>query len=350
MEIGIPREVQPGEGRVALLPGACATLVAAGHRVRVEAGAGAAAGHADGAYRAAGAQIAADAAAAWDAELVVKVKDPVAAEWGYLRPGQRLFSFLHLAANPDLTAALCSAGVTAIAFETVTDGARLPLLEPMSRVAGHVAMLQAAALLCRPGGSGLVLGGVPGAPRGRVVVVGAGHAGGAAAETAAALGAEVLAFDRKPERLAALRAFGPTVTALFPDPDRLAAEAAAADVLVGAVLLPGAAAPKVVSRDVVAAMRPGSVVADIAVDQGGCIETTRPTTQDDPTYLAEGVIHYAVTNIPGGAPRTATPALSAVLAPYVARLAAADWQADAGLAAGLAVVGGRVVHPAALTP
>lgn len=346
MRIGVPREVQPGEGRVALVPGICQALALAGHEVRVQAGAGLPAGYPDAAYAAAGARVVADAAAAWDCDLLVKVKDPVAAERPLLRAGQVLFCFLHLAANRALTRALCAAGTTAIAFETVTDGPGLPILTPMSEVAGRVAVLQAAALLSRPGGSGVVLGGAAGAARGRVVVVGAGHAGGSAVATAAALGAEVTAFDRKPERLAAMRALGPNVTALAPDADTLAACIAGADLVVGAVLLPGAAAPRVISRAMVAAMRPGSVLADIAVDQGGCAETTRPTTQTDPTYVECGVIHYAVTNIPGAAPRTATPALAAVLGPYVLRLAGGDWRADDGLMAGLSVEGGRVVHPA----
>jgi alanine dehydrogenase len=341
VRIGIPREVQPGEGRVALVPGACASLVRAGHSACIEAGAGLAAGYPDDAYRAAGAQVVPDAAGAWAAELVVKVKDPVPAEWGYLRPGLTLFSFLHLAANAPLGKALADAGATALAFETVSEGGRLTILEPMSMVAGRVAVLQAAALLCRPGGSGVLLGGVAGAPRGRVVVVGAGSVGTSAAASAAALGAEVIAFDRKPDRLAAVRALGPNVTGLYADPELLAREIAAADLVIGAVLLPGHAAPRVITRAMVQAMRPGSVLADVAVDQGGCAETTRPTGHTDPTYLEAGVIHYAVTNIPGGAPRTATPPLSAVLAPYVQSLAGADWRSDPVLARAIAVDRGR---------
>ena len=340
MRIGVPREVKPGEGRVALTPGLCRALVGAGHVVQVETGAGLLAGHADDDYRAAGVDIAPDAAAAWDCELLVKVKDPIASEWQLLRAGQLVFCFLHLAANPDLEAALCRAGVTAIAFETVTDGVRLPILSPMSEVAGRVAVLQAAALLTRPGGSGVVLGGVTGAGRGRVVVVGAGQAGSAAAATAAAVGAQVVAFDRAPAALTAVRALGANVTGLYAEPETLAAAIAQADLVVGAVLLPGAAAPRVITRAMVAAMRPGSVLTDIAVDQGGCAETTRPTTQADPTYVEAGVIHYCVTNIPGGAPRSSTPALAAVLGPYVQAIADGRWRDHPGLRAGLAVDGG----------
>jgi alanine dehydrogenase len=349
MRIGIPKERKPFEGRVALVPAVCADLVRAGHTLYIEQGAGEGSGYADEVYRDVGVTIAPDAAAVYgDAELLVKVKEPVEAELGLLQRGHLLFSYLHLAALPALAQRLCDIGLTAIAFETVeeTDG-RLPLLAPMSDIAGRVTVQVAATLLHGPqGGRGVLLGGLPAATRGRVVIVGAGVAGGNAAAMAAGLGAEVIVFDKSRDRLERMRALGPNVTALYAYQTEIADAAAAADLLVGAVLVPGARAPHVVTAAMVSRMRNGSVVADISVDQGGCIETTRPTTWDAPTYVLHGVTHFAVTNIPGAVARSASQALSAALAPYVGVVAAGHWRTHAALARGLNVEAGRLRHPA----
>ena len=350
MHIGIPREIKPLEGRVGLVPAAVGELVAAGHRVSIEQGAGLPSGYPDGDYRAVGAEVLADAAAVYGAaELIVKVKEPVEPELGLLRPEHRLFSYLHLAAAPALTERLCAIGLTAVAFETVAEGGGLPLLAPMSDIAGRIAVQVGTHLLHRPaGGKGVLLGGLPSVPRGRVVILGAGQAGGNAARAAAALGAEVAVFDRMPAKLAQMHELGPNVSALYPYPQAVAAAVRSADLLIGAVLITGARAPHLVSREQVAGMQPGSVIVDIAVDQGGCIETTRPTTYEAPTYVEEGVIHFTVTNMPGAVPRTASGALSAALVPYVHRLASPDWEQDAALVGGINVRDGKVVHPALL--
>ena len=350
MRIGIPTEIKTLEGRVALIPDACSALVAAGHAVYVQAGAGLASGYTDGDFEGAGARVLPDAAALFGtAELVVKVKEPQPAELELLRADHRLFCFLHLAAEPALAAALCRIGLTAVAFETVEDAGGLPILAPMSDIAGRLAIQIGANLLHRPsGGRGVLLGGVPGARRGKVVVLGAGHAGGSAARLAAAMGATVTVFDRSPLRLREMHDLGGNVTALYPFPhalDRLLPEA---DLLVGAVLVPGAAAPRVVTSGQVSTMAPGSVVVDISVDQGGCVETTRPTTYAAPTYVVAGVTHFGVTNMPGAVPRTASQALSSALAPYVLRLAADGWRDHPALAAGINAEAGRLVHPALL--
>ncbi len=348
MRIGVPLEVKPLEGRVGLIPPACADLVAAGHRVLVQAGAGRASGFSDDDYRRLGVEVVPDAEALYgQAELVVKVKEPVAEDLRWLRRDHLLFCYLHLAANPELACRLRDIGLTAIAFETVQDDSGLPLLAPMSDIAGRIAAQVGTHLLHAPqGGKGLLLGGLPGARRGQAVVVGAGTAGGAAATVLAALGARVTVFDRRRERLEVMRALGNGVTALYPYADELEAAVRDADLLVGAVLIPGARAPRVVSRAMVAAMGPGSVVVDISVDQGGCIETTRPTDYRAPTYLEAGVLHFAVTNMPGGVPRTASEALSAALTPYVLRLAGGDWADDPALARGLNLQAGEILHPA----
>ncbi len=348
MRIGIPREIKPQEGRVALVPAAAAELVREGHEVAIERSAGAASGHADADYAAAGVRILPDAPSLYGAsELIVKVKEPVGAELDYLRADHLLFSFLHLAANLELMQRLRAIGLTAIGFETVeTADGRLPLLAPMSDIAGRLATQIGATLLHAPtGGKGLLLGGLPAAERGRVVIVGAGVAGGNAARVAAELGAGVIVFDRKPERLEAMRALGANVTALYPFTDAVAAEVAAADLLIGAVLIPASRAPHVVGRDMIRAMPPGGVVIDISIDQGGCIETMRPTDWDAPTFVDEDVIHFGVTNMPAAVPRSASQALSATLLPWLQRLARKDWRDDPALARGINVAGGDIVHP-----
>ena len=336
------------EGRVALVPEACAELVRQGHEVLVEAGAGVASGYADTAYEAAGARVLPDAAAVYGgAELVVKVKEPVEADLHHLRREHLLFCFLHLAADPGLAERLRGIGLTAVGFETVAVDGRLPLLAPMSQVAGRLAVQVGTTLLHLPqGGRGVLLGGLPAAERGRVVVIGAGAVGGAATAMAAAIGAQVTVFDRKPERLEAMRALGPNVTALYPYRDAVGAAVAAADLVVGAVLVPARRAPRIVHEDMVRRMAPGSVIIDVSVDQGGCVETTRPTTWERPTFVRHGVIHFGVANMPGAVPRSATQALSAVLLPWVARIAHPDWRSDPVLEGAINVAEGEIVHPA----
>jgi len=348
MQIGIPREIKPLEGRVALIPAAAGELVAAGHEVYIEQGAGTLSGYDDNDYRAVGVTVVDTAAAVYEkARLIVKVKEPIDADLALLREHHILFSFLHLAAEAELLQRLQALGLTAIAFETVTDSAgHLPLLAPMSDIAGRLATQIGTTLLHRPnGGKGLLLGGLPAAERGRVVILGGGVAGGAAATVAAALGAEVCVFDVQRQRLEVLRALGNNVTALYPYPDQVAREVARADLLGGAVLRIGERAPHLVSAEQVGTMTAGSVIVDIAVDQGGCIETTRPTTYVDPTYQVDDVVHFAVTNMPGAVPRSASQALSAALTPYVSILAGGDWRQHAGLVQGINIEAGKVCHP-----
>ncbi|PKM45078.1 MAG: alanine dehydrogenase [Gammaproteobacteria bacterium HGW-Gammaproteobacteria-1] len=352
MRIGIPREVKTLEGRVGLIPAAAAELVRAGHEVAVEREAGRLSGYADADYTAVGVSVLPDAAALYGwAQMVVKVKEPQPQEWPLLRADHLLFCYLHLAAEPALTAELLRIGLTGVAFETVEEAdGRLPLLAPMSDIAGRIAAQAGAYLLTAPqGGKGILLGGLPAAERGHVVVLGAGVAGGSAAAVAAALGARVTVFDRNRDKLAAMRALGPNVTALHPYADAIEQAVVGADLLVGAVLIPGARAPHLVSAATVRRMEPGSVVVDISVDQGGCIETTRPTTWAAPTYVRENVLHFGVTNMPGSVPRTASQALSAALIPYAQRLAQGGWEAVPALARGVNVRGGEIVHPALKT-
>ncbi|MES9845280.1 MAG: NAD(P)-dependent oxidoreductase, partial [Candidatus Sedimenticola sp. 6PFRAG5] len=265
------------------------------------------------------------------------------------RQDQLLFSFLHFAANKPLMERLQERGVTAVAFETVEEGGQLPLLTPMSDIAGRLSVQIGSNLLHRPhGGRGLLLGGLPAAERGRVVVLGAGNAGGNAIRVAAALGAEVIAFDKKPQRLELMREFGDNVTALYPYSEKVDQEIRRADLVIGAVLITGAKAPVLVNADQVSSMQAGSVVVDIAVDQGGCIETTRPTSYDDPTYQVSGITHFAVTNMPGAVPRTASQVLSASLIPYALKIAAKDGLDEPSIKSGINLMGGEIMHPALL--
>nr|NIP73126.1 alanine dehydrogenase [Gammaproteobacteria bacterium]NIR98092.1 alanine dehydrogenase [Gammaproteobacteria bacterium]NIT63782.1 alanine dehydrogenase [Gammaproteobacteria bacterium]NIV20733.1 alanine dehydrogenase [Gammaproteobacteria bacterium]NIY32362.1 alanine dehydrogenase [Gammaproteobacteria bacterium] len=298
MRIGIPKEIKVLEGRVALIPDACAHLVRHGHEVYVQSGAGELSGFPDGQYRELGVQVVDGAAALYEAaELVVKVKEPQPAELELLRSDHTLFCYLHLAALPDLARGLQDIGLLAIAFETVAEDGVLPLLRPMSDIAGRLAVQIGTHLLHQPhGGRGILLGGLPAAPRGDVVVIGAGSAGGNAAALAAAMGADVTVFDRKWEKLEHMRALGANVTALYPYHHTIDRAVRNADLLVGAVLVPGARAPRVITREMMQSMKTGSVLVDISVDQGGCAETTRPTTYEAPTYVEEGVTHFAVTN------------------------------------------------------
>ena len=349
MKIAVPKEIRVLEGRVGLIPAAAGQLVAEGHELLVEQGAGVLSGYPDEAYRAVGAKLVSTAAALYEqAEMIVKVKEPQPVEVAMLRENQLLFSYLHLAADVDLMRSLQNTGVTAVAFETVeTDAGQLPLLAPMSDIAGRVAVQVGTHLLHQPqGGRGILLGGVPAAERGKVVVLGGGVAGGNAALLAAGMGAEVTVFDRNRDKLAHMRALGNNVTGLYPYPDALHAAVLDADLLIGAVLIVGERATQLVSAKTVAEMRDGSVIIDISVDQGGCIETTRPTDYANPTFVVDGVIHFGVTNMPGAVPRTASQALSAALIPYVSQLAQPDWQQHAELVRGINVRRGEVVHSA----
>lgn len=349
MQIGVPREIRTLEGRVALVPAAAGQLVAEGHTLLVEQGAGLLSGYADEAYRAVGVTVVENAEILYaQAQMIVKVKEPQSEEVAMLREDQLLFSYLHLAADVPLMHALQDSGVTALAFETVeTDTGQLPLLAPMSDIAGRVAVQVGTHLLHQPqGGRGVLLGGVPASERGKVVILGAGVAGGNAALLAAGLGAEVTVFDRNRDKLARMRALGNNVTGLHPYPDALHTAALEADLLIGAVLVIGERAPHLITADTVKQMHNGSVIIDISVDQGGCIATTRPTDYAAPTFVHEGVIHFGVTNMPGAVPRTASQALSAALIPYVSRLAQPDWQRHAELVRGINVRHGEVVHSA----
>jgi len=349
MRIGIPREIKTLEGRVALVPAACGDLVRAGHEVFIESGAGEKSGFADDDFTAVGVGIQSDAAALYEAaELVVKVKEPIDGDLKHLRSDHLLFCYLHLAAEPKLTERLLEIGLTGVAFETVeeADGS-LPLLAPMSNIAGRIGVQVGTHLLHQPqGGRGILLGGLPSADRGHVVVLGAGAAGGNSARLAAAAGARVTVFDKRQDRLAEMMAIGPNVTALYPYVETVGEYVARADMVIGAVLVTGARAPHVVTRDMITSMNEGSVVVDISVDQGGCVETTKPTTYKDPTYQVDGVTHFCVTNMPGAVPRTSSQALSAAILPYVQQMARPDWEQRQALSRGVNVRSGEIVHPA----
>ncbi len=346
MNIGIPTETKNSESRVALTPAGAAALVADGHRVQVQRGAGDGAGFSDPEYAKAGATLT-DAAGAWGCELVVKVKEPLPAEYGYLG-GQMLFTYLHLAGvDPALTEALLASRTTGIGYETVRDGAgHLPLLAPMSAIAGNMAATVGAWYLAKPhGGIGVQLGRVLGERHGRVLVVGDGVVGSHAAASAAALGAEVIVYGIDPAHGQALRQTLPQVDWRMSSPEAIGAELAQADLLVGAVLLPGDRAPHLISADMVRRMRPGTVIVDVSIDQGGCVETARPTSHSDPVYTVDGVLHYCVTNMPGAYPRTATVALTQATLPYLKRLAAGGRAAlfeDPALGAGVNTFGGHL--------
>jgi len=325
LSVFVPREIKPQEQRVALTPDLCVELVRAGSPVSVQAGAGRFAGFTDGDYGAAGASIVETAAAGFaQADLVVKVKEPLPEEYPLLRPRQLVFTYLHLAADRRLTEALVHSGASALAYETLVDErGQLPLLTPMSEVAGRLSVQEGARHLLGPsGGRGVLLGGVPGTKRGVVLVIGGGVVGTEAARMAAGLGAEVVLLDRNLTRLRELsRELPANVSLVYSDAATLRRELARADLVVGAVLLRGARAPRLIQRADLALMKPGSVLVDVAVDQGGVAETTRPTSHAEPTYVVDGIIHYAVPNMPGAVPRTSTSALVNATAPYIQALA-----------------------------
>ncbi len=349
--VGVPTEIKDNENRVSMQPDGVAELTHHGHRVLVQAGAGNGSRFSDAEFADAGATIVDDADAVFaEADLIVKVKEPIPAEYDRFREGQQLFTYLHLAADRGLTEFLADRKIDSIAYETVqTPDGRLPLLTPMSEVAGRLAIQAAAHHLESPsGGAGLLLGGVPGTPAAKVTIIGGGVAGTEAAKIAVGMRAIVRVLDTNPTRLAYLSdIFGGRLDLVVPNRARLSAYIADSDVVVGAVLVPGAKAPKLVTRDMIASMRPGSVVVDIAIDQGGCFETSRATTHSDPTYVEEGVIHYCVANIPGAVARTSTMALTSATLPYLVQVAdlgvTAAAKAHPALAAGLSTLGGKIV-------
>lgn len=349
MHIGVPAEIKNNEFRVAMTPAGAHALTERGHRVSIQAGAGRGAGFSDDSYREAGAEIVETAEEAWSAEMVLKVKEPIASEYGFLRPDLVLFTYLHLAADRPLTDALMTSGTTAIAYETVQLADRsLPLLTPMSEVAGRLAPLMGANhMLAVNGGVGVLMAGVPGTARAKVVVIGGGVAGEQAAVAAAGMGADVTVFDVSLPRLRQLDAlYGGRIRTLASSPYEVARQLADADLVIGAVLVPGAAAPKVVSDAMVAKMKPGSVLVDIAIDQGGCFEGSRPTTHAEPTFKVHNSIYYCVANMPGAVPGTSTPALTNATLPYAIAIADKGWQKaladDPALALGLNVQGGKL--------
>jgi alanine dehydrogenase len=354
MKIGCPKEIKPQEFRVGLTPDAAREAVAHGHTVLVETAAGVGAGFADKDYLAAGAQVLPGAEEVFaSAELIVKVKEPQAVERKRLREGQVLFTYLHLAPDPDQTRDLLDSGVTAIAYETVTDDrGGLPLLAPMSEVAGRLApQVGAWSLQKANGGRGVLLGGVPGVAPGRVVVIGGGVVGTHAAKVAAGMGAEVTVLDRSLPRLRYLDdVFGRDFKSVYSTAGNTAELIREADMVIGAVLIPGAAAPKLVSRGQLATMKPGAVLVDVAIDQGGCFETSRATTHQDPIYEVDGILHYCVANMPGAVARTSTQALGNATLPFLLALADKGWRQacadDRHLLAGLNVHAGRLTYGA----
>ena len=348
MKIGIPKEIKTLEARVGLIPAACSVLVAAGHEVFIESNAGDLSGYPNTDYQSSGVTILPDAKSLYaTAEMIVKVKEPVGTELELLQPHHLLFSYLHLAAEPALMKRLLEIGLTGVAFETVEEQGLLPLLAPMSDIAGRLATQIGTNLLHRPnGGKGLLLGGLPGAERGHVVIIGGGVVGSNAAIVAAGTGAQVTVFDQIRSKQESLRAIGPNVSALYPFPELLSEAVSRADLLIGAVLVTGQKAPHVISRDMLKKMPSGGVVVDVAVDQGGCIETTRPTSYADPTYVEEDILHFCVTNMPGAVPRSASQALSASLLSYVLKLAEPDWRENDALVKGINVEKGEIIHPA----
>jgi alanine dehydrogenase len=354
MRIGVPKEIKPQENRAGLTPPAVHELVAHGHEVVIQAGCGAGIGCSDAEYAAAGARVLADAAAVFEAgELIVKVKEPQPEEIRRLRKGQVLFTYLHLAPDRTQTEGLLASGCTAIAYETITDDhGRLPLLAPMSEVAGRMSVQVGAVALQRPnGGRGVLLGGVPGVAPGQVTVLGGGVVGTHAAKMAVGVGAEVTVLDRSLTRLRELDdLFGGRVRLLYASAHDVERMAMQSDLVIGAVLVPGAAAPKLLRREQIARMQPGAVLVDVAIDQGGCFETSRPTTHAEPTYMVDGVVHYCVANMPGAVPRTSTWALNNATLPFTLALAAKGWRKacrdDVHLGRGLNVHEGQVTHEA----
>jgi alanine dehydrogenase len=354
MIVGVPREVKADEYRVAMLPVGAEELSAAGHTVLIESSAGLGSGITDAQYAAAGATIVGQAGEIWArADLVVKVKEPQPSEWPQLRPGQAVFTYFHFAADEPLTRAILASGITAVAYETLRDArGRLPLLTPMSEVAGRMSIQEGAKYLERPQeGRGILLAGVPGVAPAEVAILGGGVVGSNAAKVAAGLGANVKILDINLDRLRYLDDIMPhNVTTLYSDRHTILEAVERSDLVIGAILITGARAPRLVRRDDLARMKPGSVIVDVAIDQGGCVETSRPTTHRQPTFVVDGVVHYCVTNMPGAVGRTSTYALCNVTLPYVLQLAKKGWRevaaADPGVAEGVNIDRGRVTNRA----
>lgn len=351
-KVGVPKEILDNEYRVALTIAGCYSLVSEGHKVFIEKNAGIGSGITDEEYAKAGATILPDAKSVFaEADLILKVKEPQSSEVSLLRKGQILFTYLHLAAHPKLTQELCKTGATCIAYETVQlDNGALPLLTPMSEIAGRLSTQIGANYLERPrGGRGVLLGGVPGVEPGEVIIIGGGVVGTNAAKIALGLGARVTIFDRSLERLRYLDdVFQGQVRTVFSIGHYLAELLPSADLVIGAVLIPGKQAPRIITKEMVRTMKPGSVIVDVSVDQGGCIETVRATTHSDPTFICEGVLHYGVANIPGAVPWTSTRALTNATLPYCLKLAKFGYQAvldDPALNRGVNIHEGHIVHP-----
>jgi alanine dehydrogenase len=353
MLVGVPKEIKNNENRVAMTPAGVHELTQRGHRVLIEKSAGVGSGFSDDDYKKAGADIALDAAKVWaEAEMIVKVKEPIEPEYKLMRKGQVLFTYLHLAASRPCTDALLASGTTAIAYETVQIGRSLPLLQPMSEVAGRLsAQIGAFQLMKTQGGLGVLMGGVPGTPRAKVVVIGGGVAGTEAAYVANGMGADVAVIDLSLPRLREIEErFNGEVQTRVSTSYEIAEQLADADLVIGSVLIPGEKAPKLVTDEMVKGMKPGSVLVDIAIDQGGCFEHSRPTTHDEPTFVVHQSIYYCVANMPGAVPNTSTRALTNATLPYVIALAHKGWKQalkdDAALALGLNTHEGKVTHPA----
>lgn len=354
MIIGVPKEIKNRENRVAMVPGGVRQMTEAGHKVLIEKGAGLGAGIPDAKFVAAGATIVDSAQKVWgDAEMIVKVKEPIPEEYDRMRSGQVLYTYLHLAAVPELAQALVRRNVSALAYETIElANGSLPLLTPMSEVAGRVAVqIGAQCLQKHEGGKGLLLGGVPGVKRGNVTIIGGGVVGINSAKMAVGLGARVTILDVNAARLAYLDdIFGTDITTLMSNPENIAESTSVADLVVGAVLITGAKAPRLMTREMVKNMEPDSVIVDVAIDQGGCIETIKPTTHDDPVYKTDGILHYGVTNIPGDVPMTSTYALTNVTIKYALELAnkglARALDESEALRKGLNTYQGKVTHKA----
>ncbi|QKY71135.1 alanine dehydrogenase [Lentibacillus sp. CBA3610] len=354
MIIGVPKEIKNNENRVAMTPAGVDNLVNAGQTVIVEKGAGLGSSFTDEEYKASGADISENASDVWEkADMIMKVKEPLPSEYKYFRKGLIVFTYLHLAAEPELAKAFVENGVTAIAYETITTNGTLPLLTPMSEVAGKMATQIGTRYLEKlEGGKGIVLNGIPGVKRGTVTVIGGGVVGANAAKIAAGLGAQVNILDLNPARLRELdEMFGSSVQTLMSNPFNIAEAVKASDLVIGSVLIPGAKAPKLVSEEMVKSMQPGSVIVDVAIDQGGNFETVdHPTTHDDPIYTKHDVLHYAVANIPGAVPRTATVGLTNVTVPYAVQIAkkglAKAIQDNPAISTGVNVAGGKVTYEA----
>lgn len=354
MLVGVPSEVKSDEYRVAMIPAGVEELVRAGHRVLVQSGAGLGSGITDEDYAASGAAIISTAEEVFaQSDLIVKVKEPQPSEWPLLRPGQLLFTYLHFAASEELTRAVLNTGVTALAYETLQGpGGSLPLLTPMSEVAGRMSIQEGAKYLERPQeGRGILLSGVPGVQPANILVLGGGIVGKNAAQIAAGFQANVVITDINVDRLRYLEDILPSnVTTLYSDRHNIRQQLQQADLVIGAVLIPGAKAPRLVTRDDLKIMKPGAVVIDVCIDQGGCFETSRPTTHSEPTYVVDGIVHYCVTNMPGAVPRTSTFALTNATLPYVKALASLGTEKalerDSHLARGLNVFDGAITHEA----